>query len=168
MHLFWTENWKRTDQRYIGTRLERLVQTLGIQNATANSIRHGSSTELAAQEFDGRTINIFEHNISYSKIIHEFYFFVANREQDSLLLVNSHGEKQDTQIISKLCGGQRVNEEDALQLSVEAEFPISHKNVKRQKSLIWGDYQDVEQEDEALNSNMTKNSYRATTAEAQK
>ncbi|KAA6354930.1 MAG: hypothetical protein EZS28_049543, partial [Streblomastix strix] len=29
IHLFWTENWKRADQRYISTRLEGLVQTLG-------------------------------------------------------------------------------------------------------------------------------------------
>ncbi|KAA6393550.1 MAG: hypothetical protein EZS28_010926 [Streblomastix strix] len=38
IYLFWNENWERADQRYISTRLERLVQTFGIQRATANSI----------------------------------------------------------------------------------------------------------------------------------
>ncbi|KAA6363233.1 MAG: hypothetical protein EZS28_041241 [Streblomastix strix] len=47
IHLFWTENWKRADQRYISTHHERLVQTLGVQNATANSIRHASSSPIA-------------------------------------------------------------------------------------------------------------------------
>ncbi|KAA6361695.1 MAG: hypothetical protein EZS28_042778 [Streblomastix strix] len=58
IHLFWTENWKRADQKYISTCLERLVQTLGVQNATANSIRHVSSTEPAAQGFDGWTAKV--------------------------------------------------------------------------------------------------------------
>ncbi|KAA6365498.1 MAG: hypothetical protein EZS28_038975, partial [Streblomastix strix] len=99
IHLFWTENWKRADQRYISTRLERLVQTLGVQNATANSIRHASSTELAAQGFDWRTINCFTHHTPDSKMNNKFYVFAVNKEQDSIAsaLVKNHGMKQATQ-----------------------------------------------------------------------
>ncbi|KAA6376612.1 MAG: hypothetical protein EZS28_027862 [Streblomastix strix] len=119
IRLFWTENWKQADQRYISTRLERFAQTLGVQNATANSIRHESFTELAAQGFNGRTINVFTHHTPDSKTIKEYYIFAVNREQDSIAsaLINIHGEQQATQIISKLRGGPRVSEEDGLQQS---------------------------------------------------
>ncbi|KAA6401480.1 MAG: hypothetical protein EZS28_002998 [Streblomastix strix] len=39
-------NWEQADQRYVSTRLEKLVKSLEVQNATANSIRHASSTDL--------------------------------------------------------------------------------------------------------------------------
>ncbi|KAA6393404.1 MAG: hypothetical protein EZS28_011074 [Streblomastix strix] len=112
IHLFWTENWKRADQRYICTRLERLVQTLGVQNATANSIRHASSTELAAQGFDGRIINCFTHHAPDSKMNNRFYVFAVNKEQDSIAsaLVYNHSMKQATQIISKQRNDARVSE----------------------------------------------------------
>ncbi|KAA6390317.1 MAG: hypothetical protein EZS28_014158 [Streblomastix strix] len=176
-------NWKQADQRYISTRFERLVQTLEVQNTTANSNRHAYSTELAAQD---------------SKINKVFYNFAVNKEQDSIAstLVNNHGEKQATQIILKQRGGARVSEgdglqqsplEDDLQLSpqetlasplslpiistqsiVEAESPNDHESAKVQKSQMQKDYQDIDPQDEAQNSSMIKDSDRATTAEAQK
>ncbi|KAA6361893.1 MAG: hypothetical protein EZS28_042580, partial [Streblomastix strix] len=107
IYLFWTENWKRADQRYISIRLERHAQTLQVLNATANFIRHASSTELTAQGFDGRTINCFTRHTSDSKMNKKFYIFAVNKEQDSITsaLVKNHGEKQVTQIISKQKGG---------------------------------------------------------------
>ncbi|KAA6334313.1 MAG: hypothetical protein EZS28_053079, partial [Streblomastix strix] len=119
IHLFWTEYWKQADQKYINTRHERLVQTLGVQNAIANSIRHASSTELTAQGFDGRTINCFTHHTPDSKMNNKFYVFAVNKEQDSIAsaLVKNHGEMQATQIISKQKGGARISEGDELQQS---------------------------------------------------
>ncbi|KAA6359990.1 MAG: hypothetical protein EZS28_044483, partial [Streblomastix strix] len=122
-HLFWTENWKRADQRHISTRLERLVQTLGVQNTTANSIRHASSTELAAQGFDGRTINCFTHHTPDSKMNNKFYVFAVNKEQHSIAsaLVKNHGKKQATQIVSKQRGDARVSDGDGLQQSPQGD-----------------------------------------------
>ncbi|KAA6387619.1 MAG: hypothetical protein EZS28_016857 [Streblomastix strix] len=51
---------------------------------------------------------------------------------------------------------------------VEAEFSNDHKSVKDLKSQIQKGYQDVESQEEAQNSSMTKDSVRATTAGAQK
>ncbi|KAA6368316.1 MAG: hypothetical protein EZS28_036157 [Streblomastix strix] len=198
IHLFWTENWKRADQRYISTRLERLVQTLGVQNATANSIRHASSTELAAQVFDRRTINVYTHHTPDSKMNKEQYIFAVNKEQDSIAsaLVKNHGMKQATQIISKQRGDARVSDGDELQYCpqgddqqlfpqetlasplslpiissqsiVEAESPNDHESAKAQNSQIQKDDQDVKLQEEAQNSNMTKDSDRAATAGDQK
>ncbi|KAA6371009.1 MAG: hypothetical protein EZS28_033464 [Streblomastix strix] len=198
IHLFWTENWKRADQRYISTRLEILVQTLGVQNATANSIRHASSKELAAKGFDGRTINCFTHHTPDSKMNNRFYVFAVNKEQDSIAsaLVKNHGMKQVTQIVSKQRGDARVSDGDGLQQSpqgddlqlspqetlasplslpnissqpiVEAESPNDHESAKAQNSQIQKDDQDVKPQEEAQNSSMTKDSDRATTAGAQK
>ncbi|KAA6377895.1 MAG: hypothetical protein EZS28_026579 [Streblomastix strix] len=198
IHLFWTENWKRADQRYISTRLERLVQTLGIQNATAKSIKQASSTELAAQSFDGRTINCFTHHTLDSQMNNKFYVFAVNKEQDSIAsaLVKNHGMKQATQIISKQGGDARVSDGgglqqsssgDDLQLSpqetlalplshpiissqpiVEAESPNDHESANVQNSQRQNDDQDVKPQEEAQNSSMTKDSDRTTTAGAQK
>ncbi|KAA6393744.1 MAG: hypothetical protein EZS28_010734 [Streblomastix strix] len=198
IYLFWTGNWKRAEQRYINTRLERLVQTLGVQNAAANSIRHASSTELTAESFDGRTINCFTHHTPDSKMNKKFYVFAVNKEQDSIAsaVVRNHGEKQATQIISKQRGDARVFDGDELQLSpqgddlqlspqetlasplstpiissqpiVEAESPNDHESAKAQKSQMQKDDQDVKPQEEAQNSSMTNDSDRATTAEAQK
>ncbi|KAA6373785.1 MAG: hypothetical protein EZS28_030687, partial [Streblomastix strix] len=119
IHIFWTENWKHADQRYISAHLDRLIQTYGIKGATANSIRHASSTELAAQSFDGKPINIFTNHTSDSKMNQNLYIFAVNREQDSIAsaLVNNHGEKQATYIISKQRGEARVSEGAVLQQS---------------------------------------------------
>ncbi|KAA6393589.1 MAG: hypothetical protein EZS28_010887, partial [Streblomastix strix] len=198
IHLFWTENWKRADQRYISTRLERLVQTLGVQNETANSIRQASFTELEAHNFDERTINVFTHHTSDSKMNKEFYIFVVNNEQNSLasVLIRNHGEKQATQIISNQRGRTRASEGDGLQQSpigddlqlspqetlasrlflriittrsiVEAESPNDHESAKVQNSQMQNDGQDMEPQEVAQESSMTKDSDRATTAEAQK
>ncbi|KAA6377176.1 MAG: hypothetical protein EZS28_027297 [Streblomastix strix] len=198
IHLFWTENWKRADQRYISTRLERLVQTLGVQNSTTNSIRHASSTELAVQGFDGRTINCFTHHTPDSKMNKKFYVFAVNKEQESIAsaLIKNHGRKQATQIVSKQRDDARVSDGDGLQQSplgddlklspqetlasplslpiisskpiVEAESPNDHESAKAQKSQMQKDDQDIEPQEEAQNSSMTKDSDRATTAEAQK
>ncbi|KAA6379192.1 MAG: hypothetical protein EZS28_025280, partial [Streblomastix strix] len=198
IHLFCTENWKRADQRYISTRLERLVQTLVVQNATANSIRHASSTELAAKGFDGRIINCFTHHTQDSKMNKKFYVFAVNKEQDSIAsaLVRNHGVKQATQIISKQRGDARVSDGDGLQKSpqgddlqlspwetlasplshpiissqpiVEAESPNDHESAKVQNSQMQKDDQDVKPQEEAQNSSMTKDSDRATTTGAQK
>ncbi|KAA6376417.1 MAG: hypothetical protein EZS28_028057 [Streblomastix strix] len=195
IHLFWTENWKRADQKYISTRLERLVQTLGVQNATANSIRHASSTELAAQGFDERTINCFTHHTPDSKMNKKFYVFAVNKEQDSIAsaLVRNHGKKQATQTVSKQRGDTSVSDGDGLQQSpqgddlqlspqetlasplslpiisskpiVEAESPNDHESARAQNSQVQKDDQDVEPQ---RNSSMTKDSDGATTAEAQK
>ncbi|KAA6380588.1 MAG: hypothetical protein EZS28_023885 [Streblomastix strix] len=191
-------NWKQADQKYISSRLERLVQILGEQNATANSIRYASSTELAAQGFDGRTINVSTHHTPDSKKNKEFYIFAVNRELDSVAsaLVRNHGMKQATQFISKQSCGAKVSEGDGLQQSpsgndlqlsqqetlasplslpiisiqpiVEAESPNDHGSAKVQNSQMQEDVQDVEPQDEAQDSSMTKGSDRATIAEAQK
>ncbi|KAA6385101.1 MAG: hypothetical protein EZS28_019373 [Streblomastix strix] len=110
------------DQRHISNHLERLVHTLGVQNATANSIRFASSTELAVQGFGGRTINIFTHNSPDSTMNQEFYVFEINRQQDSTAsaLEKNHGEKQAepaTQTVSKQSGDARVSDGDVLQQS---------------------------------------------------
>ncbi|KAA6400907.1 MAG: hypothetical protein EZS28_003569, partial [Streblomastix strix] len=114
IHLFWSENRKQTDQRCISTRLERLDQTLEVQNATENSIRHASSKEQAAQGFDGRIINVFTHHSPDSKMNKKFYVFAVNREQNFIVsaLVKNLGEKQVTQIISKQRDGARFSEGD--------------------------------------------------------
>ncbi|KAA6394107.1 MAG: hypothetical protein EZS28_010365 [Streblomastix strix] len=198
IHLFWTANWKQADQRYISTRLEKLVQIFEVQNATVNSIRHASSTELVAQGFDGRTINVFTHHTPDSKMSKKFYTFALNKEQDSIAsaLVKNHGEKQATQIISKQTGGARVSEGDRLQQSplgddlqlspqetlasplslliistqpiVEVESSNDHESAKAQNSQMQKDDQDVKPQEEAQNSSLTKDSDRATTAGAQK
>ncbi|KAA6389169.1 MAG: hypothetical protein EZS28_015302, partial [Streblomastix strix] len=188
----------KADHRYISTRLERLIQTLGVKSATANSIRHASSTELAAQGFDGRTINCFTHHIPDSQINSYYYIFTVSREQDSIAsaLVINPGEMQATQIISKQRGGARVSEGDRLrqsplgddlQLSTqdtlasplslpfistqpidETQSPKDHESAKAQNSQMQKDDQDVKPQEEAQNSTMTKDSDRATIAEALK
>ncbi|KAA6357544.1 MAG: hypothetical protein EZS28_046929 [Streblomastix strix] len=198
IHLFWTENWKQVDQRFIGTRLENLVQTFGVQNITANSIRHASSTELAAQGFDGRTINVFTHHILDSKMNQKFYILTMNKEQDSIAsaLAKNHGEKQATQIFLKYRDRARVSEGEGLQQSpsgddlqfspqdtfasrfclpiistkpiVEAESPNDHESAKVQNSQMQKDDQDMKPQEKALNTSMTKGTDRATTADAQK
>ncbi|KAA6355199.1 MAG: hypothetical protein EZS28_049274 [Streblomastix strix] len=198
IHLFWTENLEQADQRYISTRLERLVQTFGVQNATANSIRHASSTELATQEFDGKTINVFTHHTPNSKMNQNFYIFAVNKEQDSIAsaLVMDHGRKQATQIISKQSSGARVSGGDGLQQSPsgddlqlspletlasplslriistqpigEVESPNVHESAKVQNSEMQKDDQDAKPQEEAQDSSMTKDFDRATTAGAQK
>ncbi|KAA6364238.1 MAG: hypothetical protein EZS28_040234, partial [Streblomastix strix] len=192
------KNLKRADYRYISTRLERLVQTFGVQNTTANSIRHASSTELAAQGFDGRTINCFKHHTPDSKMNNKFYVFAVKKEQDYIAsaLVKNHGMKQASQIISKQRGDARVSDGDGLQQSpqgddlqlshqetlasplsipiistqpiVEAESPNDHESAKVQNSQMQKDDQDIEPQEEAQNTSMTKDSDRATTAGAQK
>ncbi|KAA6355218.1 MAG: hypothetical protein EZS28_049256, partial [Streblomastix strix] len=180
IHLFWTENWKRADQRYISTRLERLVQTLRVQNATANSIRHESSTELAAQGFDGRTINCFTHHTPDSQMNNKFYVFAVNKEQNSIASahVKNHGMKQATQIISKQMGDAKFSDESiasplslpiiSSQSIVEAESPNDHESEKAQNSQMQKDDQDVKPQDDAQNSSMAKDSDRATNAGYQK
>ncbi|KAA6356960.1 MAG: hypothetical protein EZS28_047514, partial [Streblomastix strix] len=107
IHLFWTEKWVYADQKCISTRRERLVQTIVVQSAIANSLRHASSTELAAQGFDGRTINVFTHHTRDSKMNQNFYIFALCSEYDSIAsaFISNHGEKQSTQIVSKQRGG---------------------------------------------------------------
>ncbi|KAA6398494.1 MAG: hypothetical protein EZS28_005984 [Streblomastix strix] len=173
-------------------------RTIGVQNATENFKRHTSSTELAVQGFDGRTIKVFTHHTQYSKKIQQFYIFAVNNEQDSITsaLVKNRGEKQATQIISKQEDRARVSEGDVLQQSplgddlqlspcetlaslhfiriistqliVDAEFPNDHKSAKVQNSQMQKDDQDVKPQKEAQNSSMTKDTDRATTAGAQK
>ncbi|KAA6401497.1 MAG: hypothetical protein EZS28_002980 [Streblomastix strix] len=172
---------KNVQQR---TFLLGLVQTLGVQNATANSIRHASSTELAAQGFDERTINVFTHHTLDSKMNKKFYVFAVNKEQDSITsaLVKNDGEKQATQINSKQRGDEGVSDGDRLQQSpftfsipiistqpiVEAESLNDRESAKLQNSQMQKDNQDIEPQNEAQNSSMTKDSDRATTAGAQK
>ncbi|KAA6375579.1 MAG: hypothetical protein EZS28_028896, partial [Streblomastix strix] len=171
IHLFWTENWKRADQIYISTRLERLVQTLGVQNATANTIRHASSTKLAAQGFDGRSINCFTHHKPDSKMNKKFYVFAVNKEQDSIAsaLVKNHGMKQSQLLSQKETLASLLSLLIILtQPIVEAESPNDHESVKVQNSQMQKDDQDIEPQEEAQNSSMTKDSDRAATAGAQK
>ncbi|KAA6399274.1 MAG: hypothetical protein EZS28_005198 [Streblomastix strix] len=157
-------NWERADQRFISTRHERLVQTLRVQNATVNFIIHASSTEVAA---------LMNQN---------FYSFAISRKQDSIAskFVNNHGEKQATQIISKLRGDTRVSDGDGLQQSpqgddfqlspqetlasplslpinssqpiVEAESPNDHESANVLKSQMQKDNQDVEPQNEVKDS----------------
>ncbi|KAA6373959.1 MAG: hypothetical protein EZS28_030515 [Streblomastix strix] len=198
IHLFWTKNWKQVYQRYINICLGKFVQTIGVQNATANSIRHASSTELAAQVFDRRTINVYTHHTPDSKMNKEQYIFAINREQDSIAyaLVKDHDEKKATQIFLKQRDGAIVSEGDVLQQSplkddlqlspqetldsplslpiistqpiVEAESPNDHESAKAQNSQMQKDDQDMEPQEEAQNSSMTKDSDRAASVEAQK
>ncbi|KAA6358260.1 MAG: hypothetical protein EZS28_046213, partial [Streblomastix strix] len=157
-----------------------------------------SLAELAAQGFDEWTINIFKRHPQDSKRNKEYYIFAVKREQDSIAtaLVNNHGEKQATQIISKQMYRTRVSEGfviqqsplgDNLQLSpmealdsplslliiltqsiVETESPIDQWSAIDQKQQMQKDDKDVEPKEEAQYSNMTKDSDRATTAENQK
>ncbi|KAA6395263.1 MAG: hypothetical protein EZS28_009208 [Streblomastix strix] len=172
---------KETFVRYFSTRLEGLVQTLGVQNATTNSIKHASSTELTAQGSDVRTINVFTHHTPDSKMNKEFYIFVVNREQESLAsaLVKNDGEKQATQIISKQTGDARLFPQDTLasrlyfpiistQPIVEAESMNDLVSAKVQNSQMQKDDQDVQPQDEAQKSSMRKDSDLATTVGAQK
>ncbi|KAA6390187.1 MAG: hypothetical protein EZS28_014285 [Streblomastix strix] len=192
IHQFWSENWEQADQKCISTRLERLVQTLRVKGATGNSKRHASSIELAAQGFDGRIINVFTHHTSDgwfrseptrrkrpdSKLNKKFYIFAVNKERDSIAfaLVKIHGDKQATQIISKQRGDARLSPQETLasllslpiiptQPIVEADSPNDRESAKIQNSQMQKDDQDVEPQE---NSSMTKDSDRATTAQAQK
>ncbi|KAA6361775.1 MAG: hypothetical protein EZS28_042698, partial [Streblomastix strix] len=104
--------------------------------------------------------------------------------------------KQATQIISKQRGDARGSDGDGLQQSpqgddlqlspqetlasplslpiissqpiVETESPNDHESAKAQNSQMQKDDQDMEPQEEAQNSSMTKDSDRAPTAEAQK
>ncbi|KAA6381772.1 MAG: hypothetical protein EZS28_022702 [Streblomastix strix] len=189
IHLFWTENWKRADQRHISSRFENLVQTIQIKGTTANCIRPASSTELAAQDFDGRTIYVFTHHSPDSKMNNKFYVFAVNKEHNSRTsaLVKNYGMKQATYIISKQRGDARIFQGDDLWLSpqktlvshlslpiistqpiVEAESPNDHESVKGHESQMQKDDQDVKPREQAQNSSMTKDSDRETTAGAKK
>ncbi|KAA6377106.1 MAG: hypothetical protein EZS28_027367 [Streblomastix strix] len=193
-----TNDRRQADHGYISTRLERLVQTFEVKRATVNSIRHASSTELAAQGFDGKTINVFTHHTTDSMMNQNFYISTVNREQDSIAsaLASNHSEKQATQTIPKQRYGARVSERDELQqfllgddlklssqetpaspLSlpiistksiVEAESLNDHESAKVQKSKTNKDVKDVEPQKEIQTSSITKDSDRATIAEVQK
>ncbi|KAA6339188.1 MAG: hypothetical protein EZS28_052630 [Streblomastix strix] len=198
IHLFWTENGEQADQKYISTRLDRLIHAVRTNGATVNSITHASSIELLTYGFNERTRNIFTHHTPYSKISQQHYTLAVNRVLDSIAaaLVKNHGEKITTQIISKQRGDARVSDgdglqqsplEDDLQLSpqeslasplslpiistqtiVETEHPNDHESAKIQKSQLWRNVPDMKPQEQAKNSSMTKDSDRATTAEAQK
>lgn len=106
INLFWTNDWKPADQRIIRNHLDNLVHILGVQGATANSIRHASTTELAVMGVDERTLNIVTHHTPNSQSTQNFYVFAAQRQSDSIAsaLTSSHGRKQDelaTQTISQ-------------------------------------------------------------------
>ncbi|KAA6396149.1 MAG: hypothetical protein EZS28_008324 [Streblomastix strix] len=176
IHLFQTENWEQADHRYTSARLERLVLTLGVKGATANS----KDTHLLQNQ------------------LHRNLMGGQQMEQDSKAsaLVKNHDKKQASQIISKQCGGARVFEGDLLQQSplgddlqlppqetpaspfsfpiissqpiVEAESPNDRESAKVQKSQVKKDDQDMEPQGEAQDSSMTKDSDRAATGEAQK
>ncbi|KAA6385618.1 MAG: hypothetical protein EZS28_018849 [Streblomastix strix] len=111
----------------------------------------------------------------------EYDIFVVNRVQDSIAsaLVNIHGEKQATQIISKQRGEARVSEGDthasrpslpiiSTQPIVEAESLNDRKSTKFQKSQMSKDDQDVQPQEEVQNSSITKDFDRTTTVDAQK
>ncbi|KAA6388250.1 MAG: hypothetical protein EZS28_016225 [Streblomastix strix] len=160
IHLFWTEKWEQADQKYISICLERLAQTLGEQNASANSIRYASSTDPAAQE---------------SKIPKHLHSQRITVRSKLLKLSQNKG------------GGARVSEGDVLQQSplgdnlqlspqetlasslfppiistkpiVEAESPNDHESEKAQKSQMQKDDQDVEPQEEAHNSSTELNDY---------
>jgi site-specific recombinase XerD len=91
--LFWTNNWQEADQRVIKNRLDDLIHTLGVQGATANSIRHASTTELAVMGVDDRTLNTFTHHSLNSQTTQKFYVFAAKRQTDTIAsaLTQSHG-----------------------------------------------------------------------------
>ncbi|KAA6400176.1 MAG: hypothetical protein EZS28_004294 [Streblomastix strix] len=110
---------EHTAAKYISTRLERLIDSLGIKGATVNSIRCAISTKFTAQGFDRMIENVITHRTPDSKMNKECHIFAVNREQDSITsaLVKNHGEKQATQIISKQRGDARVSERDGLQQS---------------------------------------------------
>ncbi|KAA6397538.1 MAG: hypothetical protein EZS28_006930 [Streblomastix strix] len=114
----------------------------------------------------------------------------------SSALVKNHGKKQATQIFSKQRGGARVSEGDGLQQSpqgddlqlspqealastfsfriistqpfIEAESHNDHESAKVYKSQMQKDDQDVEPQEEAEDSSMTKDSDRPTNVEAYK
>ncbi|KAA6368733.1 MAG: hypothetical protein EZS28_035740 [Streblomastix strix] len=133
-----------------------------------------------------------------SKMNKKFYIFAVNNVRDSIAstLVKNHCEKKTTQIISKQWGGARESEGDSpqqsplgdnlylspqetlaslLSLPIISTQPIvvdeshnDHKSAKVKKSQMQKDDQDVEQQEEAQDSSMTKDSDIAATAEAQK
>ncbi|KAA6377732.1 MAG: hypothetical protein EZS28_026740 [Streblomastix strix] len=116
-------------------------------------------------------------------------------ESMALPLTPQNIEKQATQIISKQMGGARVSGIDELfnllqdrlfqfsssgtlilpfslqiflaQLFIVTQSPNDHENTKGQKLSIQKDDQEIKPQEEAQDSSMTKNSDRATTAEAQ-
>ncbi|KAA6383357.1 MAG: hypothetical protein EZS28_021117 [Streblomastix strix] len=159
-------------------------------------IEYTSSKEQAAQGYDGRKIVIFTHHTSDSKLNQKYYIFAVNREQDSIAsaLVKNFNQKQTTQIISKQQSEARVSEgsglqqfpqQDGLQFSaqqtlnqplslqnistqpiVEAESHNDHQSANFQMSQMMKDDVDAELQEEAQDLSMTKDSDRATIAEA--
>ncbi|KAA6400557.1 MAG: hypothetical protein EZS28_003920 [Streblomastix strix] len=140
----------------------------------------------------GETENIF---LSVS-IIDDEDLTAAEQNSIASALVSNLCEKQTIQIISKYSGEARVSEGDVLQqyplgddllssplealasllslpiiftkLIVETESPNDHERAKRQKSQMLKDDHDVEPQDEAQDSCITKYSDQATTSESQK
>ncbi|KAA6373793.1 MAG: hypothetical protein EZS28_030679 [Streblomastix strix] len=138
------------------------------------------------------------HHTPDLKMIKKFQILAVNKEQNSIAsaLVRNHGEKQATQIISKQRGDSRISDGDGLQQSplgddlqlspqktlasplslpiistqpiFEAESTNDHDNAKVQNSQMQQDNQNVEPQDEAQNSRMTKDSDRAITSGALK
>ncbi|KAA6387632.1 MAG: hypothetical protein EZS28_016841 [Streblomastix strix] len=166
--------------------LERKI--LCEKNRRSQIMSNTNLFQLAAQGFDGRTINVFTHHTPDLKMNKKVYIFAANKEQDSLAsaLVKNQGEKQATQIISQQRLGARVSEGDGLQqyplgddlllspqetlaspLSlpiistqpiVETQSPNDHKSAKVQQSQKLKNDQDVEPQKEAQNQSITKDS----------
>ncbi|KAA6399419.1 MAG: hypothetical protein EZS28_005048 [Streblomastix strix] len=122
IHLFWTNEWQQADQRRINNHFEKLVCIIGLQTATAKSIKHASSTELAVLGFGGRTINIFTLHTLDSKKNMKFQVLAVNRQQDFIAtaLVKNHGKMQAEPAIytiSKYWDDARVSDGDVLQQS---------------------------------------------------
>ncbi|KAA6328116.1 MAG: hypothetical protein EZS28_053753, partial [Streblomastix strix] len=98
--LFWTEQWKPMSIAKISELLILLIKKIGIEGFTAYSIKHASTTKLAAMGIQERDLNMFTNHASDSKSARNYYVFAANRQVNGIaerLVTIDHGlENQDS------------------------------------------------------------------------
>lgn len=98
--LFWTEQWKPMSIAKISELLTLLIKKIGIEGFTAYSIKHASTTKLAAMGIQERDLNMFTNHAPDSKSARNYYVFAANRQVNGIaerLVTIDHGlENQDS------------------------------------------------------------------------
>ncbi|KAA6371030.1 MAG: hypothetical protein EZS28_033444 [Streblomastix strix] len=100
---FWQPDGQPADKRRISLRLNSLLREIGIRGATAYSIKHAASTELARQDLETTKLNSFTDHSLFSRNGNNYDILAANVGINNIetQLMGNHGQSYATQTISQ-------------------------------------------------------------------
>ncbi|KAA6374225.1 MAG: hypothetical protein EZS28_030249, partial [Streblomastix strix] len=111
--LFWTKQWKPMSIAKILKFLILLIKKIGIDGFTAYSIKHASTTKLAAMGIQEREMNIFTFHGPDYKSARNYYVFAANRQVNGIaarLVTIDHGLENLDSTSTNVSQQKRKNE----------------------------------------------------------